>query len=555
MPDPSLLNGTGGLLNSTASAGAHANGSDSSSQRNVIQPKKQILLNAFDMSTIGHLSPGQWKDPEDKSATKTGLDYWINLAKVLERGDINALFLADTYGGYDTYNGSLDDCIRRAAQWPMTDPSIPISAMAAVTKNLAFGITASTSFEPPFLLAKRFSTLDHLTNGRIAWNIVTSWKKAAFKAIGIDTPIEHDERYLQADEYLRVLYKLWEGSWSDEATIKDRENDAFFDPDKIRTINHKGKYYNLESRHITSPSPQRTPFLFQAGTSTAGSTFAANHAEAIFVSSHSPALLRPKVDNIRRLAKEQGRDPASVKVFATFTPILGQTEEEAQAKLQRHISNASTIGGLVLFSGWTGIDISKIPLDQKITASDSKEANKVTSILSAFTTTSKEVPEWTPRVVAEKASIGGLGPVGVGTAATVADELERWIEEGDLDGFNLAYVTTPGTFEDVVDLLVPELRRRGLYPEKVEDGLTVREKVYGKGQAGLRDDHTGSRYKYDVYKEDKPYVQPGEVKSEAQLADKYDVEAYRHKAAADAIASDPAAEGIHASLQIVPSVW
>jgi FMN-dependent oxidoreductase (nitrilotriacetate monooxygenase family) len=484
------------------------------------------------------------------------LDYWINLAKILERGDINALFLADTYGGYDTYQGNLDDCIRRAAQWPMTDPTIPISAMAAVTKNLAFGITASTSFEPPFLLAKRFSTLDHVTKGRIGWNIVTSWKKAAFKAIGIDTPIEHDERYLQADEYLRVLYKLWEGSWSDEATIVDHQNDAYFDPDKIRTINHKGKYYNLESRHICSPSPQRTPFLFQAGTSSAGSTFASQHAEAIFVSSHSPALLRPKVDNIRRLAAEQGRDPRSIKVFATFTCVLGQTDEEAKAKLERHAQHASTIGGLVLFSGWTGIDISKIPLDQKITASDSKEAHKVTSILSAFTTTSKEVPEWTPRVVAEKASIGGLGPVGVGSPATVADEMERWIEEGDLDGFNLAYVTTPGTFEDIVDLLIPELRRRGLYPEKVEDGLTAREKVYGKGQSQLRDDHTGSRYKYDVYKEEAPYQHPEKKPSDQQAPDvaKVDASAARHEAVAAAIAADSTAEELHARLQIVPSV-
>jgi len=136
-----------------------------------------------------------------------------------------------------------------------------------VTKNLAFGITASTTFEPPFLLAKRFSTLDHLTNGRIGWNIVTSWKKAAFKAIGLDSPIEHDERYRQADEYLRVLYKLWEGSWSKDAIINDVENDAYIDPDLVRQISHQGKYFNLETRHIVDPSPQRTPFLFQAGTS------------------------------------------------------------------------------------------------------------------------------------------------------------------------------------------------------------------------------------------------------------------------------------------------
>ncbi|EPE32123.1 Bacterial luciferase-like protein [Glarea lozoyensis ATCC 20868] len=469
-------------------------------------PKKQILLNAFDMSTVGHLSPGQWKNPKDRSANKRELKYWIDLAQILERGGINALFLADTYGGYDTYEGSLDNCIRRAAQWPVTDPTIPISAMAAVTKTLAFGITASTTFEPPFLLAKRFSTLDHLTGGRIGWNIVTSWKKSAFKAIGLDNPIEHDERYKQADEYLRVLYKLWEGSWSPNAIIKDVENDAYVDPDLVRTIKHHGKYFDLDTRHIVDPSPQRTPFLFQAGTSPAGSAFASKHAEAIFVTGHSPSVLAPKIANIRRLAKEEGRDPASIKFFCTFTPIIGRTDEEAQEKLEEVKKYASTIGGLVLVSGWTGIDLSKLPLGKEITKEDSLEVHKVTSSLSVFTTTSKEVPKWTPEVIAERASIGGLGPVSVGSPQTIADELERWVKEADVDGFNLGYVTTPGTFEDVVDLLVPELRRRGLYPEAPEEGLSAREKIYGKGQSKLRDDHVGSSYKYDVYKEEPPYV-------------------------------------------------
>lgn len=377
--------------------------------------------------------------------------------------------------------------------------------MAAVTTNLAFGITASTSFEAPFLLAKRFSTLDHLTNGRIGWNIVTSWKKAAFKAIGIDTPIEHDQRYRQADEYLRVLYKLWEGSWSDKALVEDAKTDTYVDPDLVRQINHHGEFFDLETRHIVDPSPQRTPFLFQAGTSPAGSVFASKHAEAIFVSSHSPLVLRPKIDNIRKLAAAEGRDPRSIKFFATFTPILGRTDQEAQEKLVELKKYASTVGGLVLFSGWTGIDASKLPLGKVITADDSQEAHKVTSILSAFTTTSKDMPEWTPETVAERASIGGLGPVAVGSPSTVADELERWVEEADLDGFNIGYVTTPGTFEDVVELLIPELRRRGIYPESIQDGLTAREKVYGVGQSKLRDDHLGSTYKYDVYKEDPPY--------------------------------------------------
>lgn len=298
--------------------------------------------------------------------------------------------------------------------------------------------------------------------------------------------------------------RLWEGSWADDALSPDPATDTYIDPDKVRTIHHHGKYFNLDSRHIVDPSPQRTPFLFQAGTSPAGSAFAATHAEAIFVSSHSPKVLRPKIDNIRRLAKEQGRDPQSIKFFSTFTPIIGRTEEEAQEKLEEAKKYASTIGGLVLFSGWTGIDISKIPIDQDITAEDSKEAHKVRSMLDAFTTTSPDVPRWTPRVVAEKAAIGGLGPVGVGTPEKVADELERWVREADLDGFNLAYVTTPGTFEDVVDLLIPELRRRGVYPAAKADAdpLTAREKVYGKGQTGLRDDHEGAKYRYDVYNED-----------------------------------------------------
>lgn len=226
------------------------------------------------------------------------------------------------------------------------------------------------------------------------------------------------------------------------------------------------------------------------------------------MSSHSPTVLRPKVQKIRELAEAQGRDPRSVKFFGTYTPILGRTDEEAQAKYEELQKHASTIGGLVLVSGWTGIDLSKIPIDQEVTAADSAEAHKVRSMLDAFTTTSEQVPKWTPRVIAEKAAIGGLGPVGIGSPQTVADDMVRWIREADLDGFNIGYVTTPGTFEDVVELLIPELRRRGIYPELKDagEGLTARERIYGKGQSGLRDDHTGSAYKYDRYKEDAPYA-------------------------------------------------
>lgn len=304
--------------------------------------------------------------------------------------------------------------------------------------------------------------------------------------------------------------RLWEGSWAPDAIQPDPANDSYADPAKIRTIHHHGKYFDLDTRHIVDPSPQRTPFLFQAGTSPAGSQFAATHAEAIFVSAHAPSVLRPKIDRIRALAAEKGRDPRSVKFFVTFTPIVAATDEAARAKHAALKKHASIVGGLVLFSGWTGIDISRIPMDQEITAADSTEAHKVRSILDSLVTATEEVPVWTPRVVAERACIGGLGPVGVGSPATVADEMERWVREADVDGFNVAYVTTPGTFEDVVELLIPELRRRGVYPGPLEEKLTAREKIYGKGQKGLRDDHVGSTYKYDVYKEEPAFEEKEE---------------------------------------------
>ncbi|KAL2673820.1 hypothetical protein Neosp_012264 [[Neocosmospora] mangrovei] len=443
-------------------------------------PKKQILLNAFDMSTVGHLSVGHWKNPTDRSATKRKLTYWVELAKLLERGGISGLFLADTNGGFDIYDGSVEESIRKAVQWPVTDPSIPITAMAAVTKNLTFGITASTSFETPFVLAKRFSTLDHMTDGRIGWNIVTSWKKSAFNAIGID-PIEHDQRYAQADEYMRTLYKC--------VTPHSLDLDD-------------GKYYKLSTRHIVDPSPQRTPFLFQAGASAEGIDFAATHAEGIFVSSPSPEILRAQIEKNRKIAAEKGRDPSSLKFYLSFTPILGKTDQEAQEKYQELRKHASPVGGLVLFSGWTRIDMSKYSLDEDISKIDSDEGRKLSNMFKP----TAETPVWTPRLIGIRAAMSKISPSAVGSPATAADIMENWINVADVDGFNLGYVTSPGSFEDVVELLVPELRRRGIYPEAAESGLTARERVYGKGQARLRDDHTGSKYKYEVYKEEEPFV-------------------------------------------------
>ncbi|KAL2839125.1 luciferase-like domain-containing protein [Aspergillus pseudoustus] len=462
---------------------------------------KRILLNGFDMFTVGHLSFGQWRHSTDRAATKRrDLKYWTDLAQILERGDFNALFLADSFGVHDTYRCSGDTAIREATQFPMGDPSIPVTAMASVTKNLGFAITTSTSYEAPYVVAKRFSTLDHLTGGRFGWNIVTSWKASASRAVGLPL-VEHDKRYEIADEYLTVLYKLWEGSWSDTALREDRNSGVYTDPSQIKTINHTGAKFSVSAPHILDPSPQRTPFLFQAGTSPAGIAFGAKHAEGIFVSAPSPHILAPRIKAIRKAAEDSGRDPSSLKVFAIFTPILGRTDEEAKAKYEEALKYASAEGGLAFYSSNIGVDLSKFPLDTEITPDDVHIDARVHSSINTLSYHGADVPKWTPRNIGKAVSIGGNGPVAVGTPEKVADIMQEWIRVADLDGFNIGYVWTPGTFEDVVELLVPELRSRRVYAPRGESG-TMRERVYGEGQKGVRDDHPASKYRYEVYNEE-----------------------------------------------------
>jgi FMN-dependent oxidoreductase (nitrilotriacetate monooxygenase family) len=206
--------------------------------------------------------------------------------------------------------------------------------MAAATKNLAFGITASTTYDPPYSHARRFSTVDHYSNGRIAWNIVTSFLDSAARNLGVGVQqMDHDERYEKADEFMEVLYKLWEGSFQDGAVVKDKVNKQYAIADHIRRINHEGKYFTVPGPHMCEPSPQRTPLLFQAGASKAGKEFGAKHAEALFISQQTPEKAKIAVDDFRRLAKEKyGRAPTHIKAIGGVTIVVAATDEEAQVK-------------------------------------------------------------------------------------------------------------------------------------------------------------------------------------------------------------------------------
>jgi FMN-dependent oxidoreductase (nitrilotriacetate monooxygenase family) len=247
--------------------------------------------------------------------------------------------------------------------------------------------------------------------------------------------VKHDERYAQAEEYMKVMYKLLESSWRDDAVVLDRKKGVYSAPDRVREINHQGKYFNVPGPHICQPSPQRTPLLLQAGASKAGKAFAAQHAEAVFVWGHTPEVCKKNVADIRETASKQfGRDGRNIKVLALVTPILGKTEEEAQAKLADYRQYASTEGALALFGGWTGIDMGKYGDDEELRH---VESNAVRSAVEGYAHYAPGTKKWTKHTLGEHISIGGNGPIFVGTASQVADGFQTWADVADVDGFNI----------------------------------------------------------------------------------------------------------------------
>lgn len=447
--------------------------------------KKRIYLNAFEMNTPGHQSPGLWTHPEDQSYRYKDSEYWMELAKLLEKGRFDAIFIADVLGTYDVYGNSRDTAIRNGVQSPVNDPFQIVPLMAAVTQHLGFGVTSSVIHEHPYTFSRRITTLDHLTKGRVGWNIVTSYLKSASINIGLDDQISHDERYDIAQEYLEVCYKLWEESWEDDAVKVDKANRIYTDPEKVHNINHEGKYYKVPGAHLSEPSPQRTPVLFQAGASSKGRSFAAKNAELMFIGAPNIAAAKQTVDKIHEAIKETGRSTDEVKIVTMFLPIVGKTEAEAQEKYEEYKQYISKEGALALFGGWTGLDLSNYSPDQEIRYI---ENDSIRSALENFTKIHSDRPS-TVQDIINTVGIGGMGASAVGTPEQIADLMEKWVDEAGVDGFNIAYAITPGTFKDFVEYVIPILQQRGLVPESYE-GTTLRDNLFGKG-ARLPEHHPG----------------------------------------------------------------
>jgi FMN-dependent oxidoreductase (nitrilotriacetate monooxygenase family) len=446
--------------------------------------RRRILLNAVTVAGPT-TSAGAWAHPDDRSDSYTSLDHWRELALTLERGRFDAIFFADMLGVYDVYRGSAAPALRQAVQLPLIDPTYLIPVMAAATEHLGFAVTISTTYDQPFPVARRLSTLDVLTGGRIGWNIVTSNLESAARLYGLAGQVDADERYDRGDEFIEVAYKLWETSWADDAVVIDRAARTYAVPEGVRDIDHEGAWFSVPGPHLVDPTPQRTPFLFQAGSSERGREFAATHAEAVFLNTPTAAATRAIVDDVRERAERLGRDPASVRFFPKLTPIAAASDDEALERYRDFMRYSSTEAIFTLLGAWTGLDFDEVGEDRLLAFTERAETRGLVESLRGAADR--------PWSVDELASVFAFGTsqLAIGGPATIADHMEAYLEETGADGFNVAAVIQPGTIEAFVEHVVPELQARGRVQREYAPG-TLREKL-GGATPHLPDDHPGRR--------------------------------------------------------------
>ena len=434
--------------------------------------QKKILLNAFDMNSVGHINHGLWTHPRDQSHRFNELSYWTELAKTLEAGLFDGLFIADITGVYDVYQNNIDLTLRESIQLPSHDPSTLVSAMAAATQHLGFGITVNLSYETPYQFARRFASLDHLTQGRIGWNIVTGYLDSAERLIGHSGLKDHDLRYEQAEEFLQLCYQYWEGSWEDDAIQKDKIRRIFTDPSKVHEIQHQGRFYQSQGVFQVAPSIQRTPVLFQAGASPRGLAFATAHAECIFIGGDQPEKICQQVNKIRELAVQQGRQASDIKIFLGITVATGETEQIAQEKLAEYRQYASPEAGLAHYASSVGMDLSKFADDEVIPY---QKSNSIASVNEKFKT-----QQITKNDLKNQHVLGGRYPLIVGSGSHVAEQLIRLLDDTGIDGFNLTRTVAPESHQDFIRLVIPELQQRRRYKTEYQVG-SLRHKLHQQG--------------------------------------------------------------------------
>ncbi|AOA59896.1 monooxygenase [Acinetobacter larvae] len=437
------------------------------------------------MNCVGHINHGLWTHPRDQSHRFNQLSYWTELAQILEKGLFDGLFLADITGAYDVYANNIDLTLRESVQLPSHDPAPVISAMAAVTQHLSFGVTVNLSYELPYQFARRFATLDHLTEGRLAWNIVTGYLDSAQKLVGQDRLQAHDQRYDQAEDFLTLCYRFWEGSWEDDALQIDKQARRFADPDKVHYIQHQGPFYQSQGVFQVAPSKQRTPVLFQAGASPRGLAFATRHAECIFIGGDKIEHIQKQVQKIRELTVQQGRPVDAIKIFLGCTVVSAESSSLARDKFIEYQQYASPEAGLAHFSGSIGLDLSQFAEDDVIPY---RNTNSIVSVNQKF-----KQQDITLADLKAQHPLGGRYPVIIGSGAEVAEQLIDLFDQTGIDGFNLTRTVSPESHLDFVQWVIPELQQRGRYKTAYQDG-SLRQKLFAQGDH-LHPTHPADQYR------------------------------------------------------------
>jgi FMN-dependent oxidoreductase (nitrilotriacetate monooxygenase family) len=447
---------------------------------------KRLIFNGFSMNCVSHVFHGMWRHPDTKQTEFNELATWVELVKLLERGKFDALFMADVIGVDPSYEGGWDRYIEEAVQIPINDSSTLIAALIGATEQLGLNFTSSILQDHPFSFARRVSTLDHLSGGRIGWNIVTSVSHNAAQNFGFDRIVAHDERYKWAHEYLDVVYKLWEGSWDDDALVVDKLRGLYANPSGVHRIRHEGKRYRVLGPHLTTPSPQRVPVLYQAGASTAGRAFAAAHAEGTFIASQSPAGAQRLTQQVREKVRGFGRHDDDLLFIQGMSFVVGSTEEEAR-RLAREQDEYISLDGLAAhISRDLGVDLGLLDPDRPV---DDLKIEGVQGLVRFFEDANPGVRPTVRNLISAYSQSGRI----VGTPESIADQLEEWQRAG-IDGVNVMYHRTPHSFARFIEHVTPVLQRRGLAQREYAPG-TLREKLFAGRGPRLNGRHPAARYR------------------------------------------------------------
>jgi FMN-dependent oxidoreductase (nitrilotriacetate monooxygenase family) len=433
--------------------------------------RPRMMFNAFNIFSASHHDQGMWAWPGSRQLEYNNIDYWADIGKLLERGRFDTLFFADVLAPYETFAGSRERAVFSGMQFPINDPGELIPALAYATENLGFVLTQNILQEHPYAFARKMSTLDHLTRGRIAWNIVTTFLPGAGRNLGFGGLPDHGDRYARADDFIQVVYKLWEASWEDDAVVRNLALQQYSDPAKVHEINHVGPFYDVVGPHLSEPSPQRTPVLIQAG----------RNAEALFINALSPEEAAPVVADVRAAAQRHGRSSDKVKLFGILGFVVGSTEEEAK-RLHEEITDFQSIDAhLAKQSVFLDYDFGqfdpKEPISEIAKRPEGQQGivARLIGMAPSQQYTIGELVRW----------FGNLRIVG--TPEQIADHVQAWQDAG-VDGMNVQYVVSPGSFQDFVDHVTPELQRRGIMQREYLPG-TLREKLFPGNGPYLPDEH------------------------------------------------------------------